>query len=150
MMKTIILSVLFIFCSCIAFTQKNEDNDLVIAKGQMPQITKDKNNNIHIVYGSGDSIMYLSSKDGYSFSSPSLVAVLPELFASAMRGPQIAAVANGILVTACTKAGNIFSYKKDASGEWTKAIKVNDVNEVAKEALMALRGQKSWVPVAGN
>ena len=92
--------------------KEGEQNDLVIAKGQMPNITRDKSNNIHIVYGSGDSILYISSKDGNSFTSPSLVAVLPKLFASAMRGPQIAAAANGLVVTACNKNGNIFSYKK--------------------------------------
>ncbi|MGI8584012.1 MAG: hypothetical protein ACR2KX_17585 [Chitinophagaceae bacterium] len=137
-MKTISLFVLSFFIFLIAYTQKKESKDLIIAKGQMPNITKDKNNNIHIVYGSGDSIMYTFSKSGKSFASPSLVAVLPMLFASAMRGPQIAAAANGLVVTACTKNGNIFSYKKQASGKWTKALKVNDENESAKEALMAL------------
>lgn len=137
-MKTITLFVLSFFIFLIAYTQKKESKDLVIAKGQMPNITKDKYNNIHLVYGSGDSIMYTFSKDGNSFASPSLVAVLPMLFASAMRGPQIAAAANGLVVTACTKNGNIFSYKKEASGKWTKALKVNDENESAKEALMAL------------
>src|ERR1035437_709918 len=136
-MKTISLSVLSFFIFLMAYNQKKGNNDLVIAKGQMPNIAKDKNNNIHIVYGSGDSIMYISSKDGNSFTSPSLVAVLPKLSASAMRGPQIAAASNGLVVTACTN-GNIFSYKKETSGKWTKAVKVNDVDEVAKEALMAL------------
>jgi hypothetical protein len=55
-----------------------------------------------------------------------------------MRGPQIAAAANGLVVTACNNKGNIYSYKKMASGKWSKALKVNDVNETAKEALMAL------------
>ena len=137
-MKTISLVVLSFFIFLIAYAQKKESNNLVIAKGQMPNIAKDKSNNIHIVYGSGDSILYISSKDGDSFTSPVLVAVLPKLFASAMRGPQIAAAANGLVVTACTNNGNIFSYKKEGSGKWAKAIKVNDVNEVAKEALMAL------------
>lgn len=136
-MKTVTLFVFSCFIFLIAYTQKME-NDLVIAKGQMPNITKDISNMIHIVYGSGDSIMYISSIDGMSFTSPSLVAVLPKLFASAMRGPQIAVATNGLIITACTSNGNIFSYKKEVSGKWTKAIKVNDVNEMAKEALMAL------------
>jgi len=137
-MKNISLLVLSFFIFLVASAQEKGKNNLIIAKGQMPNIAKDKRNNIHIVYGSGDSIMYISSIDGNSFTSPSLVAVLPKLFASAMRGPQIAAAANGIVVTACNKNGNIFSYKKETSGRWSKAIKVNRVNEVAKEALMAL------------
>ena len=111
-MKTIILFLISFFIIVITYSQKNKSNDLVIAKGQMPNITKDKNNNIHLVYGSGDSIMYISSKDGNSFTSPSLVAVLPKVLAIAMRGPQIAAATNGLVVTACTNNGNIFSYKK--------------------------------------
>ena len=82
--------------------------------------------------------MYTWSDDGKDFTSPALVAVLPKLFASAMRGPQIAAAANGIIITACTSNGNIFSYQKETSGKWTKAIKINDVDETAKEALMGL------------
>ena len=75
----------------------------------MPAIAKDKKNNIHVVYGSGDSIMYIFSKDGKSYSAPSLVAVLPGLFASAMRGPQIAAVNKGLIILACDKEGNLHS-----------------------------------------
>ncbi len=143
-MKPILL-VLSFFLFLIAYTQKRENNNFVIAKGQMPNIAKSKNNNIHIVYGSGDSIMYIFSRDGRSFTSPALVAVLPQLFASAMRGPQIAAGANGLAVTACTKSGNIFSYHKNTLGKWSKGIRVNDVNETAKEALMGLSADGSKV-----
>ncbi len=136
-MKTILL-LLSCFLFLNAYTQKKENNNSVIAKGQMPNIAKDKNNNIHVVYGSGDSIMYIVSKDGRSFTTPVLIARLPQLFASAMRGPQIAAGTNGLVVTACTKSGNIFSYHKYASGKWSKAVKVNNENESAKEALMSL------------
>jgi hypothetical protein len=113
--------------------------DLIIATGRMPNITKDKSNNIHIVYGTGDSIMYLSSTNkGKSFSSPALVAVLPKVFASAMRGPQITATANGLIITANTTYGNIYAYQKPGAGSWSKAMKVNDVDSVSKEALMSL------------
>ena len=112
-MKIVSLFILFFFIIPVAYTQKNNREDLVIARGQMPDIIKDKNNNIHIVYGSGDSIMNISSRDGYSFTSPSLIAVLPRLFASAMRGPQIASTSNGLVVTACNNNGDIFFYKKE-------------------------------------
>ncbi len=136
-MKTINLFVVFSFLFLITLAWK-KDNDTLVAEGQMPNIAKDKYNNVHLVYGRGDSIMYVSSKDGKSFTSPSLIAVLPNLFSSAMRGPQIASTNNGIAVTACTKQGNIFSYQKDQSGKWSKAKKVNDADESAKEALMSL------------
>ncbi len=136
-MKNFILFAVFCFTFIITYAQKGA-TDQIIAKGQMPNIAKDKNSNIHIVYGSGDSIMYISSRDGRYYTPPVLIASLPQLFASAMRGPQIAAGANGLVVTACTKSGNIFSYQKNTSGKWGKAVKVNDENESAKEALMSL------------
>jgi hypothetical protein len=138
-MKRIKLLPVFAFLLLITWAGKKE-SDVVIAIGQMPNIVKDRYNNIHLVYGSGDSIIYASSKDGKSFTRPSLIARLPNMFASAMRGPQVAATVNGIAVTACTKQGNIFSYKKDASGKWTGAQRVNDRDEAAKEGLMALSG----------
>lgn len=117
----------------------SSNKDVIVAKGRMPNMTTDKTNNVHIVYGTGDSILYLSSTNsGKSFTTPSLIAVLPGLFASAMRGPQIAATDDGLIVTACTNKGNIYSFNQKGSGKWTKAVRVNDVDEVAKEALMGL------------
>jgi hypothetical protein len=151
-MKIFSLLILSLFIFFKALPQNN--TALIIAKGQMPYMTRDKSNTIHIVYGRGDSILYISSQDGKSYSSPSLVAVLHGLSASAMRGPQIAAAANGLIVTACTKLGNIFSYQKTSSGKWTKATRVNDASEQAKEALMALSADglnvyAVWLGVSG-
>lgn len=130
--------------------------DVIIANGRMPNITKDKSNNIHIVYGTGDSIMYISStKEGKSFSLPVLVAVLPKVFATAMRGPQITSTANGLIITANTTYGNIFAYHKEGSSKWSKATKVNDADSVSKEALMALSADglnafAVWLDTRGN
>jgi hypothetical protein len=137
-MKILSIIVFSFFLISITYAQYKVGNNLVIAQGQMPNMTRDNGNTIQIVYGTGDSIMCISSRDGISFTPGLLVAVLPKLSASSMRGPQIAAAANGLVVTACNNTGNIYSYKKTASGPWSKALKVNDVNETAKEALMAL------------
>jgi len=139
-MRVIILMAFLFILTSLTFAQDFEifHKDLIVAEGKMPNMTADKRNNIHLVYGTGDSIMYVSSKNGRNFTSPALIAILPNLSASAMRGPQIAVSDNGIIVTACTNTGNIFSYTKTASGKWTKATKVNNMNESAKEALMAL------------
>jgi len=111
---------------------------ITIGSGQMPDISRDNENNLHLVYGHGDSIFYaLSSNEGKSFSSPDLVTVIPGLAASHMRGPQIAS-GNGVNVIACDNAGNIFSYSRESSGTWSPAAKVNDVDTVAKEQLMDL------------
>jgi len=69
---------------------KNE-NDSTVAHGEMPSLAKDNYGNLHIVYGSGDSLMYsFSSNNGKSFSSPELISILPHLVSSHMRGPQVA------------------------------------------------------------
>lgn len=128
--------VAFTFCSCGDGGNNNSDT---IATGQMPNLSRDNSGTVHLVYGNGDSILYSYSSDrGKSFSSPSLVAVLPNLAASHMRGPQIASTSNGLVVTACNNMGNIFSFTKGHSENWSQAIKVNDVDTIAKENLMAL------------
>ena len=159
MYKQIIIFFLITIIGCSLFSchQKTAipKADFVIADGQMPNIAKDKSGNIHLAYGIGDSIMYTSSSDnGNSFSSPSVVAVLPDLFSFAMRGPQIAATNNGLIITACTSKGNIFSYYKE-NGKWKEGARVNDVDTVAKEGLMALSADGKnafaiWLDLRGN
>jgi BNR repeat-like domain len=123
--------------------RKGTKLSLVIAKGQMPAITKDNSGKLHVAYGTGDSIMYVYSTDnGSSFSSPALINVLPQLAASHMRGPQIAASDKGLTVIACNEPGNIFSYTADDLGKWSAGAKVNDVDTVSKEGLMALHAEK--------
>ncbi|GAC1398356.1 MAG: hypothetical protein NVSMB63_18520 [Sediminibacterium sp.] len=126
------------FVSCKQQMKGGEDGS-IIGAGQVPNATKDDEGNLHIVFGSGDSIMYTVSADqGKDFSRPALVAVLPGLAASHMRGPQIASSANGIIIIAGNKAGDIFSYKRAASGKWSQAGRVNDTAMVAREEFMAL------------
>jgi len=125
-------------------TNTRTNPDVIIANGQMPNAVRDKAGVLHLVYGSGDSIMYVYSKDGgKSFSNASLVSILPKLAASHTRGPQIAATTNGLLLTACTSPGNIFSFLKTASGNWKLSGKVNDRDTVAKENLTALSADES-------
>src|SRR4051812_7428434 len=98
-----------VLCSCNTSISRHETD--IIAQGQMPFITGDDQGNLHLVYGTGDSIMYVHSSDrGISFSKPVLISVLPQLTAAHTRGPQIAATADGLVVTACTISGDIFSY----------------------------------------
>lgn len=92
-MKNILFLILFI-CALTACSEKKSQpkNDFIAAKGQMPNVTIDKHNIIHLVYGSGDSILYCYSADnGNSFSKASLIVVLPHVYTFATRGAQIAA-----------------------------------------------------------
>jgi len=149
------LIALLSYSSCKDRSQEHSAGN-IIAGGQMPSLAKDDNGNLHLVFGNGDSIMYTYSSDkGKSFADPSLVAVLPKLFSSAMRGPQIACTENGATIIAANKSGDIYSYLKDAPGNWQKNAKVNDADTVAKEGLMALSGDGKnlfsvWLDLRGN
>jgi len=152
-----IFLLIFIACFFISCKEKKAiaKADFIIGNGQIPNIAKDKSGTIHLVYGLGDSIMYtFSSDNGQSFSSPSVVAVLPDLFSFAMRGPQIAVNNSAVIVTACTTKGDIFSYYKNRK-EWKQGARVNDVDTIAKEGLMALSAEGEnafavWLDLRGN
>src|SRR6476660_5154931 len=132
--------LLFFIVALTFFSCRDKDHNIdATFAGQMPNLSRDNSGTVHLVYGNGDSILYSYSSDkGKTFSSTSLVAILPELAASHMRGPQIATTSNGLLITACNKMGNIFSFTKDKSGDWSQALRVNDVDTIAKENFMAL------------
>jgi hypothetical protein len=156
-MKNIItlISFFYFLSSCSEKKLQIKDN-FVVANGQMPVIVKGNDNAIHLVYGIGDSIMYsYSSDNANTFSKPSLISVLPHFYSFATRGPQIAATQKGIVVTACTSLGNIYSFYKEDGGTWLPGNKVNDVDTVAKEGLMALSTDGEnvfavWLDLRGN
>lgn len=132
-----ILSSLAFFIACQ--NSRPLPSQTFISEGQMPELARDRNGNIHLVYGKGDSIWYAWSEDaGLTFSTPSVLASVPKLAASHTRGPQIAATADGLVVTACTQPGDIFSFSKRPSGEWIPGGRVNDQDTTAKENLMSL------------
>jgi hypothetical protein len=111
---------------------------LFVAEGAMPSIST-ADGIVYLVYGKGDSIMYCSSSDnGKSFSSPIAVGKLPELAASHTRGPQIAVSDHGVIIIACTTAGDIFSYSLNKNANWIGPTKINDKDTIAKENLMSL------------
>ena len=86
-MKKIILAGFILMLTECSQKKVQTKNDFVIANGQMPAIAKDKNN-LHVVFGKGDSIMYTSSTDnGNTFTTPVLIKQLPHVYTFAMRGP---------------------------------------------------------------
>lgn len=129
-----------IFIGLTACNQTPGSNQgVALAPGQMPNLAIDDSTNINLVYGSNDSIFIMSSTNqGKAFSVPALTGVVPHLTASHTRGPQIAFTKHGWVITACNKEGDIFSFSKTQDGEWTAGARVNDMDTVAKENLMAL------------
>jgi hypothetical protein len=154
-------SIIILFLTAIIFSScsndKNQSNgSYIIGDGQMPAAVVDKSQIIHLVYGMGDSIFYTQSQNkGGSFSKPALVAFLPHVFTMATRGPQVAVSKNSVIVTACTSTGDIFSYRMDEDGKWSRGLKINDADTTAKEGLTALSADENkafavWLDLRGN
>jgi hypothetical protein len=136
-----LIFTILILAGCLD-KQTSKRTDHIIARGQMPNIAVDKEAYIHLVYGSGDSLLYVVSVDkGNTFSPPETITILPGLYSIATRGPQIAITNNGVLVTAATSAGNIFSFYKADNKQWLSSGKVNDRDTIAKEGLMSLSSE---------
>ena len=133
-------SNIFILIAALALSCSQPNNERNhIGDGQMPNIASDLSGKIHVVYGDDQKILYaVSTNEGKSFSDPVVVSSLPGLAASHMRGPQIAATSKGLIITACTEQGNIYSFVQESPGKWVPSARVNDVDTIAKENLMSL------------
>lgn len=105
----------------------------------MPALAKDAGNNVSMVYGSGDSLMYCEADSkGGSFSNPVLAATLKDLVAVATRGPQVAATKDGIVIIAVNRQGDMYSFIKNNNGQWKRTAKLNDVDSVNPEGFSGL------------
>jgi len=135
---------LFVFASIVIINAcnaplTNTNTATLVSKGRMPSLCSDTAGHVFIAFGSADSIFLITaSGNGPAFSTPELVAVLPGLVASSMRGPQVASTSSELIITAGNKAGNLFSFSKSTGGNWLPAVKINDVDTVSKEGLTAL------------
>lgn len=142
MMRFFYFSVLVFLLQC---GEKDTKQSLlkVTFEGQMPAAEIASDGKIHLVFGRTDSIFYTSSENNaQGFNDEELIAVLPGLAASHMRGPQIAITDEGPVVIASNQAGNIFSYTRIQEDKWSVALRVNDVDTVAKENLISLAADK--------
>lgn len=133
----LVVCIVIGFACCKQTKQENQTN--IIAAGKMPSIATDKNNNVHIVFGSGDSLLYVYSTDGGStFSAPILVDTVTGLVANATRGPQIAITANGVAVIAVDKTGNLHSFTNYTGTSWKRTGTINDEPAIDKEGFSGL------------
>jgi len=131
MFKSILL---FVLISLLGFRPSAD------IQGQQPNISIDTKGVVRMVYGDGEKIYCISSKDnGLTFSMPVQVGQLTGMHLGHTRGPQIASSKNYSIVTAITKDGNIHSFRLNHSQElWAKSSDVNDQNGAAPEGLMGL------------
>jgi len=142
------LSLLLVLCSQ---SMSWAGATVEIAKGsglqgpRQPQATTSADGVIHLVYGSGDTIFYTASgNEGTSFSSPIRAFDCPNLSLGMRRGPRVAASGDSVVVTAIGgttgkgRDGDVLAWRRSATGEWTGPVRVNDVEDSAREGLHAM------------
>jgi len=108
-------------------------------QGVAPSIIAE-NSKVHLVFASGDSILYCLSVDkGNLFSVPSLVGRLPKLSVGGGRGPQIVSAKGQLIIAAADAEGNIYTFIiKQKNGFWERGKTINDIPDIAKEGFVSL------------
>ncbi|WP_018621396.1 sialidase family protein [Spirosoma luteum] len=131
------LLTLFVFLLSLIHSPAEEGKP--IGAGIHPAVTTDPAGVVHVVYGRGGLIFYATSHDGETYSEPVLVDSVPGLHLGASRGPQIAATATSVVITAIDKAGNVWAYSQSrTTGKWLPRVRVTDLPDVAKEGFVTL------------
>ncbi len=113
-------------------------------RGQQPNIGIDTKGVIRMVYGNGENVYCITSRNsGVRFSDPVFVGQIRGMHLGHTRGPQIASSKNYTLITAIDKEGSVHSYRLNhQSSKWSKLSSVNDSKGSAVEGLMALTADK--------
>ena len=128
-----------------------------IGVGIHPAVATDPAGGVHVVYGRGNAIFYVTSADGETFTAPVRIDSLAGLHLGASRGPQIAATAQSVVITAIDKLGNVWAYSLNrAAGHWQQRVRITDLPDVAKEGFVALTGSENnvysavWLDLRGD
>lgn len=149
------LPTLFIFLLSLIHSPAKEGTR--IGAGIHPAVTTDPAGVVHVVYGRGGLVFYATSNDGETYSEPVMVDSVPGLHLGASRGPQIAATATSVVITAIDKAGNVWAYSANRpAGKWLPRVRVTDVPDVAKEGFVTLTAgpgntyNAAWLDLRAN
>ncbi|UFH52911.1 sialidase family protein [Spirosoma sp. KNUC1025] len=130
------------FVTCfllISWLAGSEPISRQIGKGIHPAVATDAAGGVHVVFGRGSLIFYTASRDGETFSMPVRVDSVVGLHLGASRGPQIAATAQSVVITAIDKPGNVWAYVLNRkSGQWQPRVRITDVPDIAKEGFVSL------------
>jgi hypothetical protein len=143
-MKKSLFTILSVVLFMVATSWSPVKTD-TLAEGSQPQIGTDQQGIIRVVFGSGDKVFCVLSRDqGLSFSAPVLIGQIPGLHLGMSRGPQVASSASTSIVTAMDKAGNIHWFKLGANGKgWKKMGTINNIKGTAPEGLMSIAADKN-------
>lgn len=105
---------------------------------RQPQLARD-GGKVVMTMGAGDAVFFAASRDGgRTFGKPLQVAREGKLALGRHRGPRIAVTGNGIVISAIVD-GNLLSWHStDGGASWSKAVRINDVANSAREGLHAM------------
>ncbi len=149
------LPILLVFLFSLIHSPAEEGKG--IGTGIHPSVATDPAGDVHVVYGRGGVIFYATSHDGETYREPIRVDSVPGLHLGASRGPQIAATAASVVITAIDKPGNVWAYSLNrVTGKWLPRVRVTDVPDVAKEGFVALTAgpgnayNAAWLDLRGN
>lgn len=143
-MKHLCLCVLFLACAAHAGAAE----PTVVSRGApdalQPQAAVDEQGQVHVVFGSGDSLFYCRSGDGRDFSEPVELPTGGKLALGMRRGPRIAVAAGTIVIAAIVgqqgggRDGDILAWRSQDGASWAGPARVNDAAGAAREGLHAL------------
>lgn len=137
---------------CVVLPVSEAHEPIVIASGQgadvpkQPQAAIAPNGDVHAVFGIGDAVHYVTSRDGgATFESPEPAFRVPNMSVGMRRGPRIVATKDAIVVTAIGgktgkgRDGDVLAWRSvDGGTEWQGPVRVNDVADSAREGLHAM------------
>jgi len=151
MLITLSIIIVFIVVGCkgeskgtsntfTTIDSENYQSGIIDQIGDQPTIAKADDGSIGITYGSEETIYYSESIDGgESFKEPEIVGNLEGLLLGYSSGPQIAFTKMSIVITAPSKAGNLYAWSKDRKdGIWKGPFRVNDVEKSVEECLSSI------------
>jgi hypothetical protein len=110
---------------------------------------------IGITFASANTIYYASSSDfGKSFNQPEKVSDRGVLSAGRHRGPRVCFQGGNVIISAIVgekgagKDGDVLAFTSANEGiEWSKGVRVNDVEGSAREGLHGMTCGYGWVAV---
>lgn len=128
----IVLISLLTFCN----SPVDKSSITLAEKGDQPDISKDLNGNLGIVYGNGIDIHFAYSIDqGISFTTDK-VGTLENMVLGMSSGPRLAMGTDYYSIVAPTKKGDLLAYRKSiGNGAWEGPFQVNDVKGSVGESL---------------
>ena len=119
---------------------------LTLAAGRQPQLAA-QGDTVAITYGSGNAIYFASSHDGgRSFTAPLKVAEPDaKLMLGKRRGPRIALAGSSMVITAVS-GGDLLAWRSGDEGRsWQGPVRINSVENSAREGLDGISGGGSVV-----